>query len=97
MTSVFVLLSQASPFYCICHALTTRLSFAALVLLQRLKAHFPTAQGSLGRRLFASAFMLFSKVIYDNTYSNKLWSIVAQGMFQLKEINQMAPGVGVEC
>ena len=88
-------LAQSS--FAICHALTTRLSFAALVLLQRLKAHFPTAQGSSGRRLFTSAFMLFSKVIYDNTYSNKLWSIVAQGMFQLKEINQKAPGVGVEC
>ncbi|KAG1889625.1 uncharacterized protein F5891DRAFT_965373, partial [Suillus fuscotomentosus] len=29
------------------------------------------------------------KVICDNTYSNKSWSIVAQGMFQLQEINQM--------
>ncbi|KAG1898109.1 uncharacterized protein F5891DRAFT_982028 [Suillus fuscotomentosus] len=35
-------------------------------------------------------FLLTSKVICDNTYSNKSWprSIVAQGMFQLQEINQ---------
>ncbi|KAI6007711.1 hypothetical protein F5J12DRAFT_905565 [Pisolithus orientalis] len=64
-------------------------TFAALVLLQRLKARFPTARGSSGHRLFISAFMLASKVICDDTYSNKSWGIVAQGMFQLREINQM--------
>ncbi|KAI5981972.1 hypothetical protein EDD15DRAFT_2405847, partial [Pisolithus albus] len=64
-------------------------AFAALVLLQRLKARFPTARGSSSHRLFISAFMLASKVICDDTYSNKSWSIVAQGMFQLREINQM--------
>ncbi|KAG1795405.1 uncharacterized protein HD556DRAFT_1442247 [Suillus plorans] len=56
---------------------------------QLLKARFPTAWGSSGHRLFISAFMLASKVICDSTYSNKSWSIVAQGMFQLREINQM--------
>jgi hypothetical protein len=30
-----------------------------------------------------------SKVICDDTYSNKLWCIVAQGMFQLCKISQM--------
>ncbi|KAI6004707.1 hypothetical protein EDD15DRAFT_2444076 [Pisolithus albus] len=64
-------------------------AFAALVLLQRLKARFPTARGSSSHRLFISAFMLASKVICDDTYSNKSWSIVEQGMFQLQEINQM--------
>jgi len=64
-------------------------TFAALVLLPRLKARFPTAWGSSGHRLFVSAFMLASKVICDNTYSNKSRFIVAQGMFQLREINQM--------
>jgi hypothetical protein len=58
-------------------------------LLQRLKARFPTARGSSGHRLFISAFMIASKVICDDTYSNKSWSIVAQGMFSLREINQM--------
>ncbi|EKM53413.1 uncharacterized protein PHACADRAFT_259782 [Phanerochaete carnosa HHB-10118-sp] len=64
-------------------------TFAALYLLQRLKARFPAARGSSGHRLFISAFMLSSKVICDDTYSNKSWSIVGQGMFALREINQM--------
>ena len=33
--------------------------------------------------------MLVSKVICDDTYSNKSRLIVAQGMFRLREINQM--------
>ncbi|KAJ7928709.1 hypothetical protein B0H13DRAFT_1597303 [Mycena leptocephala] len=64
-------------------------TYAALVLLQRLKARFPTARGSSGHRLFISTFMIASKVICDDVYSNKSWSIVAQGMFTLREINQM--------
>ncbi|KAF5355148.1 hypothetical protein D9756_005453 [Leucocoprinus leucothites] len=64
-------------------------TYAALVLLQRLKARFPTARGSSGHRLFISAFMIASKVICDDTYSNKSWAIVAQGMFSLREVNQM--------
>jgi hypothetical protein len=64
-------------------------TFAALYLLQRLKARFPAAKGSSGHRLFISAFMLASKIICDDTYSNKAWCIVGQGMFALREINQM--------
>ena len=48
-----------------------------------------SARGSLGYRLFVSAFMIASEVICNDTYSNKSWSIVGQGMFQLREINQM--------
>jgi len=33
--------------------------------------------------------MIASKVVCDDTYSNKSWAVVGQGMFQLKEINQM--------
>jgi hypothetical protein len=69
--------------------LHTSVTYASLVLLQRLKARFPTARGSSGHRLFISAFMIASKVICDDTYSNKSWSIVAQGMFNLREVNQM--------
>ncbi|KZT05363.1 uncharacterized protein LAESUDRAFT_656039 [Laetiporus sulphureus 93-53] len=69
--------------------LHTSVHFAALYLLQRLKARFPAARGSSGHRLFISAFMIASKVICDDTYSNKSWSIVGQGMFALREINQM--------
>jgi hypothetical protein len=64
-------------------------TFAALYLLQRLKQRFPAARGSSGHRLFLSAFMIASKVICDDTYSNKSWSIVGQGMFALREVNQM--------
>ncbi|EIN06688.1 hypothetical protein PUNSTDRAFT_18136, partial [Punctularia strigosozonata HHB-11173 SS5] len=64
-------------------------TFAALYLLQRLKQRFPAARGSSGHRLFLSAFMIASKVICDDTYSNKSWCIVGQGMFALREINQM--------
>ncbi|KAG2366999.1 hypothetical protein BDR07DRAFT_1273191, partial [Suillus spraguei] len=72
-----------------CTKLHTLVTFTALILLQRLKEHFPTTWGSSGHHLFISAFMLTSKVICDDTYSNKSWSIVAQGMFQLQEINQI--------
>lgn len=80
--------------YFIAHALhQTKLhssvTFTALVLLQRLKAHFPTAHGSSGRRLFLTAFMIASKVICDAKYFNKSWLTVGQGMFQLHEINRM--------
>ncbi|KAG2069647.1 hypothetical protein BDR04DRAFT_1232124 [Suillus decipiens] len=47
--------------------LHSSVTFAALVLLQRLKARFPTARGSSGHRLFVSAFMLASK---SRAYSN---------------------------
>ena len=61
--------------------LHTSVTFAALYLLQRLKAHFPAAKDSSGHRLFISAFIIASKVICDDTYSNKSWCIVGQGMF----------------
>ena len=61
----------------------------SLFLLQRLKARVPATKGSLGHRLFISAFMLASKIICDDTYSNKSWCIVAQGMFALREINHV--------
>ena len=69
--------------------LHSSVTFAALVLLQRLKARFPTACSSSGHHHFISVFMIASKVICDDTYSNKSWSIVGQGMIQLREINQM--------
>ncbi|KAF8314905.1 hypothetical protein DL93DRAFT_2079503 [Clavulina sp. PMI_390] len=64
-------------------------TFASCYLLQRLKDRFPQARGSSGHRLFISAFMIASKVVCDDTYSNKSWAVVGQGMFQLREINQM--------
>lgn len=63
--------------------------FATLYLLHRLKARFPAARGSSGHRLFISAVMIASKVICDDTYSNKSWVIVGSGMFALRDLNQM--------
>ena len=57
-------------------------TFATLYLLQRLKVRFVAARGSSGHRLFIFAFMITSKVICDDC-------IVGQGMFALREINQM--------
>ena len=39
-----------------------------------------------------SAFMFSSKIICDDTYSNKSWCIVGQGMSALQEINQIERG-----
>ncbi|KII83520.1 hypothetical protein PLICRDRAFT_180298 [Plicaturopsis crispa FD-325 SS-3] len=64
---------------CVTHAL--------LVLLQRLKARFPTVRGPSGHRLSICVSMIASKVMCDDTYSNKSWSMVAQKMFALREIN----------
>ena len=64
-------------------------TFAALYLLQRLKAWFPAAKGSSGHHLFLSAFMLSSKTICDDMYSNKSSCIVGQGMFALRGVNRM--------
>jgi hypothetical protein len=55
----------------------------------RWKARFPAVKGSSGHRLFISAFMIASKVACDDTYSNKSWTVVGQGMVALREINQM--------
>ncbi|KAL1694035.1 hypothetical protein GGG16DRAFT_48096, partial [Schizophyllum commune] len=61
----------------------------SLVLLSRLKARFPTARCSSERHLIISAFMITSKVMCDDTYSNKSWSVEAQGLFNPREISQM--------
>ena len=63
--------------------------FSALFLLARLKERFPAARGSSRHRLFISAFMIASKVICNDTYSNKSWRIVGQNLYTLKEVNQM--------
>jgi len=60
-------------------------TFVALYLLQHLKARFPAAKGSSGHHLFISASMLSSKIICDDTYSNKPWCVVGQGMLRPTE------------
>lgn len=64
-------------------------TFTALLLLQYLKICLPAIPGSFCQCLFITAFMIASKVISDDKYSNKFWSIIGQGMFQLWKINWM--------
>ncbi|KAF6751493.1 hypothetical protein DFP72DRAFT_907268, partial [Ephemerocybe angulata] len=47
-------------------------TFASLVLLQRLKARFPTARGSSGHQLFISAFMIASKGMFSLREVNQM-------------------------
>lgn len=63
----------------------------ALLLLTRLKARYPSARGTSTspHRLFLSSLMLSSKISMDDTYSNKSWQVVGQGLFSLREVNQM--------
>lgn len=63
--------------------------YASLFLLQRLKARYPRVKCTSGHRVFIAAFMLASKVICDENYSNKSYCVVAQGMFSLPELNKM--------
>lgn len=64
-------------------------SYHALILLKRLKKRYPAARGSSGHRLFIAAYMLASKMICDDSYNNKSWTIVCQGLLSLREVNQM--------
>ncbi|KAJ3518824.1 hypothetical protein NMY22_g13489 [Coprinellus aureogranulatus] len=63
--------------------------FAALVILQRLKYRFPTANKSCGHRLFISTFMIASKFLCDNSYSVKAWCEAAQGMYPVPMLKRM--------
>jgi len=60
----------------------THLSFVVLYLFHRLKAHFLAVKRLSGHLVFISAFMLASKIICDDTYSNKsvgielMWLII---------------------
>lgn len=68
--------------------LESNVLFAALLLLQRYKAS-PTARPSSAHILFITSFMVASKVICDNVYSNESWWTMSQGMFSLLDMNQM--------
>lgn len=69
--------------------LPSLVTFTSLALLQRLKTRFPTASGFSGHRIFLSTFILASKMICDDSYSNSAWVEASQGIFPLREINQM--------
>ena len=63
--------------------------YTALGILHRMKNYYPAASSSGGHRLFLTAFMIASKTICDDTFSNKSWVTVGQGLFALRELNQM--------
>lgn len=65
------------------------IAFAAIALLVRIKQRFPAARATSGHRLFISAFMIASKVMYDYTYSSQSWCVVGQTMFKPSEVNKM--------
>ncbi|GAA5959988.1 hypothetical protein JCM8115_004487 [Rhodotorula mucilaginosa] len=71
--------------------LPVSITHQALLLLTRLKQRYPSARGTSTspHRLFLSSLMLSSKISMDDTYSNKSWQIVGQGLFELREVNQM--------
>ncbi|KAG8734689.1 hypothetical protein FRC10_011535 [Ceratobasidium sp. 414] len=69
--------------------LHSSVTFHALYLLSCLKSRFPTVRSASGHRLYISALLLASKVTRDGGYLNKTWCVVSQGMFTLREINQM--------
>lgn len=64
-------------------------AFAALVLLSCLKIRFPAIPYSAGHRAFFIAYMIASKVLHDNAYTNLSWCTIANGVFTLHEINEM--------
>ncbi|GAA5843920.1 hypothetical protein JCM11251_002248 [Rhodosporidiobolus azoricus] len=71
--------------------LPVHITHQALLLLTRLKQRYPSARGTSTspHRLFLSSLMLSSKISMDDTYSNKSWQVVGQGLFELREVNQM--------
>lgn len=63
--------------------------FAAIFLLRRLRTRYPSSKNWSRHRLFMSALMIASKVMCDNTYSNKSWAIIGQSLFTLQDLNRM--------
>ena len=66
--------------------LHSSVTFTTPVLLQQLKVHFRATWKSSGHRLFVSACI---KGHLQHYLLQQVWLIVAQGMFQLQEINRM--------
>jgi hypothetical protein len=69
--------------------LPLQVGLSALTLLRRLKTRFPGSTGSSGHRLWLCSYMISSKALCDDTYSNRSWSTCGMGMFSIAEVNQM--------
>lgn len=64
-------------------------TFSALYLLLRLKMRYPDAHAPSEHRLFLTSFMISSKFLCDDTYTDQAWLVVGQGMFELQGLNAM--------
>ncbi|KAF7791965.1 hypothetical protein EIP86_002992 [Pleurotus ostreatoroseus] len=64
-------------------------TFTALFLLLKLRLKFPDKDYLSGPRLFLCALMVASKVINDDTYSNRSWTTAGQHFFPLRDLNSM--------
>ncbi|ORZ32723.1 hypothetical protein BCR44DRAFT_1380315, partial [Catenaria anguillulae PL171] len=64
---------------------------AAVYLVRRLRDRNPNCAGTsiTPHRVMLAAIMLACKLLYDDTYSNRTWVHVSQGIFSLEEINRM--------
>lgn len=69
--------------------LQPQVTYAALLLLHRLKTHYPKANGESGRQLFISAMIIAAKVLNDTTFANTAWVTISQNQFSHRLINQM--------
>ncbi|ORX89198.1 hypothetical protein K493DRAFT_318896 [Basidiobolus meristosporus CBS 931.73] len=63
----------------------------ALLYLVRLKEYHPSCKGTLGsgHRLFLAALMMANKYLHDGAYHNKTWRKIADGFYELQDLNQM--------
>ena len=61
----------------------------ALFYLERLKELHPMCKGSDGsaHRLFLSALIIASKVLYDDTFHNSSWALASR--YSLEDVNRM--------
>ncbi|KAJ3520667.1 hypothetical protein NMY22_g12651 [Coprinellus aureogranulatus] len=65
------------------------IAIVALLLLQRLKDRFPRSRSAEGHRLFLTAYVIASKVMHDETYSNKSWGNAVHNMYSARDIGRM--------
>lgn len=58
-------------------------------LLRRLKFRHPSSRGMSGHRLYLAAYIIAAKFMWDESYTNKSWKVIARNVFPLSEINEM--------
>ncbi|KAJ3202080.1 hypothetical protein HK099_001997 [Clydaea vesicula] len=63
----------------------------AIFFLKKLKLNHPNCKGSegSGHRLILASIIVASKYNYDDTFDNKAWQTVGNGLFSLEDLNKM--------